>query len=206
MPLRNCKLAMEKEVYISYSWSEPSKSIVLNWLCECLDMNKIFYKIDKKNCNYREDISEFEKKIGRAQHIILLVCNSYFYSENCMYEAAYIIQNGKYKERIYMINMGDFPRNSNVFFTHILQYWKERKVNYKKNQIFDKSKIQKIKLILKQIKVFFTYINECNTLTFFDITKNNFKILIEELTGKKVYDGSVLNKANLLDNDLPKLF
>ena len=81
------------KIYISYSWKQPAKSIVKNWLCPCLKQSNIDYYIDEKDCRYGHDIEAFEREIGQADNVLVVLSNSYFYSLNCMYELALIIKN-----------------------------------------------------------------------------------------------------------------
>ena len=52
------------KIYISYSWKQPAKSIVKNWLCPCLKQSNIDYYIDEKDCYSQKNINNEEQSIN----------------------------------------------------------------------------------------------------------------------------------------------
>ena len=68
------------EIYISYCWAPPFKAIMRHWLCPILDANHIHYNIDEKDCKFGDDIVDFEKKIGKAENVLIMLSKPYFYS------------------------------------------------------------------------------------------------------------------------------
>ena len=103
------------KIYISYSWKQPAMSIVKNWLCPCLKQSNIDYSIDVKDCGYGHDIEAFEREIGQADNVLVVLSNSYFYSLNCMYELALIIKNGIVSNRVRLVNLEDFSRTYDMY-------------------------------------------------------------------------------------------
>ena len=66
---------MNKTVFISYSWAEPSGGIVNDWLKPSLKDADISVSVDKDNCQYQDSIEEYEQEIGNANMIIAVVSN-----------------------------------------------------------------------------------------------------------------------------------
>ena len=172
------------QIYISYSWKQPAKSIVRNWLCPVLNQAFINYRIDEDNCGYCQDIEKFEQEIGNADKVIVIIGKDYLYSIECMYELARIIEHGNLKNRLIPVCLDDFERSLSEG-KQIFQYWKsqEEKLNKEiendanSKGLFEKE-LERIRLILVHMSEAWRYIRTTNTLTFESLSSNNYKLLI----------------------------
>ena len=85
------------QIYISYRQKQPAKSIVRNWLCPSLKQADIDYCIDEEDCGYGHNIEQFEREIGDADSVLVMLSEQYFYSINCMYELALVVKNRRHR-------------------------------------------------------------------------------------------------------------
>ena len=172
------------QIYISYSWKQPAKSIVKNWLCPILDKAFITYQIDEENCGYCQDIERFEQEIGNADKVIVVIGKNYLYSIECMYEFARIIEQGDLRNRLIPVCLDDFERSLSEG-KQIYQYRKNQEENLiieiekdaNSKGLFEKE-LERTKLILTHLSEAWRYIRKTNTLTFESLSANNYKLLI----------------------------
>lgn len=96
---------MKEEVYISYAWPNkgvpktPHSDIVLN--VEKALKKDFKVVIDKKDLNYKGNIKEFEKRLGKGKKIVLIVCDKFLKSKHCMFEVLKIQEAGNVAERVF---------------------------------------------------------------------------------------------------------
>ncbi len=79
---------MDGKVFISYSWKEPSGSIVNNWPVPSIKAAGINCLVDREACGYNANIDKFEADIPKAAKVVLVLSPAFLTSEDCMYEAA----------------------------------------------------------------------------------------------------------------------
>ncbi len=94
------------KVFISYKWGGESEKLA-NEMKDILTEKKIVVKIDKEELPYKGNIEEFEKHIGQADGILVVLSHAYLESEHCMYELSEIFNNGNFEERIFPIVLSD---------------------------------------------------------------------------------------------------
>lgn len=190
------------KIYISYSWKQPAKSIVKNWLCHCLKQSNIDYYIDEKDCIYGHDIEAFEREIGQADNVLVVLSNSYFYSLNCMYELALIIKNGINSNRVRWINMEDFSRTYDMYST-VCSYWKkyfsQLQQNLSNEEHIDRpilNELEKVNAILTYFGKAWEYIQKINTLSFEQLSANQFQKLIAHIKDELLLDVDINTEIN----------
>ena len=185
------------KIYISYSWKQPAKSIVKNWLCSCLKQSNIDYYIDEKNCGYGHDIEAFEREIGQADNVLIVLSSSYFYSLNCMYELALITKNGIVSNRVRWINLEDFGRTDEMY-SKIFDYWQDYVLQLQQNLSNNKhrdgplqNKLEKVNTILTYFGKAWEYIQKINTLSFEQLSANQFQKLIAHIKEELLLDDDI---------------
>ena len=190
------------KIYISYSWKQPAKSIVKNWLCPCLKQSNIDYYIDEKDCRYGHDIEAFEREIGQADNVLVVLSNSYFYSLNCMYELALIIKNGINSNRVRWINMEDFSRTYDMY-SKIYDYWQDKVLQLQQNLSNDEhrdkpllNELEKVNAILTYFGKAWEYIQKINTLSFEQLSANQFQKLIAHIKNELLLDVDINTEIN----------
>ena len=113
------------ELYISYAWKGESEDMA-DLLEETFIANDLHLIRDKNDLGYRERITEFMKRIGKAKGVVVIVSDKYLKSRYCMFELIEIYENSNFEDRIFPIVLGD----ANIFDVDgILAYkehWKSR--------------------------------------------------------------------------------
>lgn len=64
---------MNGKVFISYRWTEPSGSIVNNFLKPSFHQAGINCLIDKDDCGYNANIDKFEAELPLAAKVVLVL-------------------------------------------------------------------------------------------------------------------------------------
>lgn len=189
-------------IYISYSWAPPIKAIVKHWLCPILEGNNIDYIRDEKNCGFGDDIVEFEKEIGRADNVLILLSGKYFYSRNCMFELALIMKNNRFGKNRMWVSADDFNREEDDYLA-IYDYWKAEKERLEEELTGDEGrdsffidKVKVIKLILQYFPHAWKQIVNKNTKTFESISENNFQELLEYIWKKIKIGDEIVEVSN----------
>lgn len=204
------------QIYISYSWKQPAKSIVKNWLCPVLNQAYITYRIDEEKCGYCHDIEKFEQEIGNADKVIVVIGENYLYSLECMYEFARIIEHGNLQNRLIPVCLDDFERSLNEG-QQIFQYWKSQEDILNKEiendanskGLFEKE-LERIKLIIAHFSEAWHYIRKTNTLTFESLSADNYKLLISYIknipsVGDEIPEVIQTNESVIKSNDTSTL-
>lgn len=194
------------KIYISYSWKQPAKSIVKNWLCPCLKQSNIDYSIDVKDCGYGHDIEAFEREIGQADNVLVVLSNSYFYSLNCMYELALIIKNGIVSNRVRLVNLEDFSRTYDMY-RKVYDNWCYNALQLQQNLSNDEyrdrpllNELEKVNTILIHFDKAWEYIQKINTLSFEQLSANQFQKLITHIRGELLLYDEINTEIN---TDIP---
>lgn len=190
------------KIYISYSWKQPAMSIVKNWLCPCLKQSNIDYSIDVNDCGYGHDIEAFEREIGQADNVLVVLSNSYLYSLNCMYELALIVKNGIVSNRVRWVSLEDFCRTY-VMYNTVCSYWKEYfsqlHQNLSNEEHIDRpilNELEKVNAILTYFGKAWEYIQKINTLSFEQLSANQFQKLITHIRGELLLYDDINTEIN----------
>lgn len=178
---------MNKTVFISYSWQEPSAGIVNNWLRPSIEDATINVSVDKKDCLYHDSIDEFERKIGNADMIIAVVSKPYLTSIHCMYEVASIFEaGGEMAERLFIIGIENIQTND-----ELRNYWVD-KLNAAKTSLEGvdvareplEKRLAQIELICKHLGRFQVYFEDRNRMNFTKVSENSFQVVINKLQNR----------------------
>jgi TIR domain len=110
------------KVYISYAWGGDSERVA-NELDADFQKRGIPIVRDKRNLGYKGVISQFMKEIGRANAIVVVVCDKYLKSDNCMFELLEIAKNKDMYDRIFPIVLHDADIYNPVKRTTYMKYW-----------------------------------------------------------------------------------
>ena len=100
----------DNPVYISYSRNDedhPELENKVKELCELMEKRGINYLLDKKNCNYRDNINEFEKAIGCGMAVVVVASDKYYQSPHTMTEWHYIVNKNDIQQRVFSILLDD---------------------------------------------------------------------------------------------------
>lgn len=115
---------VEDVLYISYNWESTSQQLV-DHFCFVLETERMGYKRDKKDCDYRNNIKEFMNAIREGKTIVVVFSRAYLKSKYCMYELSGIMEDPSFEERILPVVMDDTLRGAD-FYKELLSYWKQK--------------------------------------------------------------------------------
>lgn len=175
------------KIHISYKWNDEYKNVI-NAIESGLKENNIIYSMDKYDIMYKESIDDYEREIGAANRVIMVVIPEYFYSLDCMFEMTQMFKNGNIKERIFpLVDMREIPRNGDGL-TKIKNFWQNEKIKKSERlplepggSSFLLAEIQKIDEVIKTIDELWMFICRHSTGDFNEFVKNNAALLIKEL-------------------------
>ncbi len=152
----------ERNIFISYKWNEISEKemkIISNKLM-LIQINAI---VDKYNLKYGNSITEYMTNLIYCDGVILIICDDYFFSMNCMYEGVMAMKEMKNKTIIRMVENSIYePRQKEK----IKKYWN----NYDETGIIGSEK-NKLKMVRENYQEFIAWITDTNTVRPNDITQ-----------------------------------
>ena len=204
------RMPMElSKVYISYK-HDSKYDEVLDSIKKGLRSHGINFSIDQNSLLYKDNIEEYEKEIGQADSVIMIMTPGYFYSPACMFEMTQIFEYGRVEERVFpIVDMGDIPRNGDGL-RQIKEFWqseKEKKaqelVKEPGNSRFRRTEIEKIDNIICRLDDLWQFIVHVNTGSIDELTKDDAAMLIVALK-KSLYTPSVdieMNRLSLSSTD-----
>lgn len=188
------------QIYISYRQKQPAKSIVRNWLCPSLKQADIDYCIDEEDCGYGHNIEQFEREIGDADSVLVMLSEQYFYSINCMYELALVVKNRRHRIPPVLVSLDDFSR-TNDQYSAICSHWENRLEQIRQNMRGNRNRdmpfvsdLEKVQLILENFGEAWNLICNINTLTFDQISENYFRKLIAYIKEDVLVDDKTMNE------------
>ncbi len=175
------------KVFISYKWGGESEQIA-NELKDALTERKILVKIDKEELPYKGNIEEFEKHIGQADGILVVLSHAYLESEHCMYELSEIYNNGNFVERIFPIVLSDAKTFNSTDLGKYKDFWNEKIKDIGKEIAKDPSKagtfmddINKYNQILKDFDDITRVIKKSNLGFVDEHRKTKFEVIRKEI-------------------------
>lgn len=142
-------------IFISYKWNEISEREA-DRLCQVLELSKIRPIRDKYCLQYGESIKEFMNSITMCYGVILIICDDYFYSINCMYEGITTMLNCKKTAIIRMVESSIYNME---FKQKIKKHWDE----FIKGEL-SVGDLEKAELICNNIDDFITWISDTNSV------------------------------------------
>ena len=182
------RMSMElSKVYISYK-HDSTYNGVLDSIKNGLKNNGIGFSIDQNSLRYKDNIEEYEKEIGQADRVIMIITPSYFESQACMFEMTQIFEYGRVEERVFpIVDMGDIPRNGDGL-SQIKSYWQNEKeekalelTEEPGSSEFRIAEITKIDNIIRHLDDLWRFIVHVNTETIDELTKDDAAMLINAL-------------------------
>lgn len=198
-------------MFISYSWAEPSGSIVYNWiypsLLESLKGRNVECVVDKVACGYNEDIDKFEEEIVNATKIILVLSPDFLYSEDCMYEAALVVSRCNIAEQVYIINLTNYNyrKDEAEHYNKVCEWLDNRKSKVeeeisKLSSVAIKTKkkeLRKINTILDNLSDLWDMFKSKNSGRLEIVSKDDFKLLSDDILKRLEVCG--ISSANIAE-------
>jgi len=126
-PIKHTKMK-NPEIYISYAWTDESK-IVLKELRNALDSENLKYKVDEQDIDYKDNIREFEERLGKGDYIILIISDNYLKSKNCMYEILKIKEKGDVYNRVFPVVLKNAKIYNALDIIDYVKFWEDQKAD-----------------------------------------------------------------------------
>lgn len=201
---------MNGKIFISYSWVEPSGSIVNNWLKPCLKDAGITCMIDKDDCGYNANIDKFERDLPNAAKVVLVLSQSFLFSLDCMFEAALAVSKCDIEKQVYVINLIDynFRKDGEKWFDKVVFHFKGLKDEYEESEAklpadargYYKNKLRKVNTIISNLTKFWKMLGSKNSSKFENASQKQFELVCREL--KQSIDEATLKSKNISDTQL----
>ena len=90
----------DSSIYVSYNWGPEADDPVVDKLATACAARGIELQRDIQKIGYGESIKAFMNKLGAADHVVLVLSDSYLKSDNCMYELREIERHGSLRKRV----------------------------------------------------------------------------------------------------------
>ncbi len=182
---------MNGKIFISYSWKEPSGSIVNNWLLPSLKASGINCLVDKEACGYNANIDKFEKEIPNAAMVVLVLSSEFFHSLDCMFEASLAVAKCDMEKQVYVINLQNynFRKDEGNLLGEVSSFFEEMKMKLEDalSKLSDSAKgvikddLRKINIIRGNLNVLWKMLRSKNSATFEMLSKDGFKHVCDML-------------------------
>ena len=185
------------EIFFSYAWGEEREKIV-DALYDSLNSARFNVIRDKKDLHYKDLISDFMKRIGRGNFIIVALSDKYLKSENCMFELYEIFRNSGLEKaelikKLYPIRVESLNLSSPKIIAEYFTHWQNKRSEWEElirqlgNDIQGPQlkQYEKIKKIIAELGELLDLLKDINSLTKEELSKDNFaaiKDAIEERT------------------------
>lgn len=197
-------------VFISYRWVEPSGSIVNNWLKPSFHHAGINCLIDKDDCGYNANIDKFEEELPLAAKVVLVISRPFFFSIDCLFEAALAVSKCDVDKQVYVINVQDynFRKDEEKWFEKTVTFLQEQKAECESSRSAlsgspkgpYKNKLRKLNTILSNLDALWEMLSSKNSGEFKTISQNGFKIVCDIV--KESLDEAVYNSKSIIDNNI----
>lgn len=182
---------MNGKIFISYSWTEPSGSIVNNWLKPCLKDAGITCMIDKDDCGYNANIDKFEAEIVNAAKVILVVSLPFLTSLDCMYEASLAVSKCDVEKQIFLINLPayNFRADSEGLLLSTASFFTQKKAEEEELllKIADaakgpvKKRLRMVNTILDNLNKLWDMLGSKNSGELAVVSQDGFKMLCDNI-------------------------
>ncbi len=95
------------DVYVSYAWKDEAQRGVVDKLEAAFEKRGVNLKRDRNEIDYGKSIRAYMDQLGASRHVVLILSDTYFKSDYCMYEIREIHKNGKLSERVSPVVLKD---------------------------------------------------------------------------------------------------
>ena len=189
-------------VYISYS--RKDSLTIADIVVAGLEQEGIKVKHDIRDNGPNHSIKEFEKEIGSASQVVIVLSDKYFESHDCMYEMALITRNGNIVNRVTFIdNLKDVTR-ARESYDLIKGKWSERFDEYRNIAPSDSlfmEQMQEVSLICRYVSDFWEYMKDQVAFRSEDVVNDSAnqlsEMLKERLKGTRLpFNDTLIDPSN----------
>jgi tetratricopeptide (TPR) repeat protein len=114
-----------QSIFISYNHKNNKSKNVADSFCKFSE-NIFEIHIDNKDLHYGENIQEYMKKIRKFDFSLIILCDEYLKSRNCMYEALEFMRDDNYSKRMSFIIMNNVKIFNEEDRLEYIQFWKTK--------------------------------------------------------------------------------
>lgn len=179
--------------YISYRWLGKSLDIV-DTICEQFRNNQVYYKRDKEDCQFNDNINDFMKEIRDGHPVVIVFSEAYFKSYACCYELTGIFGHDNYMERIVGI-MVDESLRDNKNYNEIANYWEDKRKENWIDMEGLKSDVEKLKepyrekeanmlALLEKLHLVIDYLRDDNAMNLSFLESNQYMPVVDKVKEK----------------------
>jgi internalin A len=192
-------MSTKTEIFFSYAWGDNkekdiSREQVVNELYESLKKEDYNLVRDKVDLGYKGFISDFMKRIGKGDLVIVVLSEKYVKSAYCMFELYEIARNSKFEKELFrekvvpiVVEFVDFT-DTFILEEHF-EYWEElhlkwdKLVEKRKRQLSQEQfdRYEKIKLVHQNFGKLADWLVDMNTLSKELLSADDFKIIKENI-------------------------
>lgn len=112
------------EIFVSYAWDNDSEEVIKKLKLVC-DKHGVKLTRDKTEIGFKGIISDFMKKLGKSNCIVLILTDKYLKSTNCMFELLEIISYGNVHDRIFPIVLKSARFYNPKETVKYVKYWEQ---------------------------------------------------------------------------------
>lgn len=174
------------DIYLSYSWKQTNEANLLEQ--ELFEKWGIILRRDRREMIYKDSIGNFMKELAGSNHIILLLSNEYFESENCMHEFVSILKNASFANRILPIQIDTAKLKIYSAEDRLEQVlkWKTKLDKFSEVKDITQYDYKKLSDIYEGVGNALFKLSEMNTLSYSDLNKSRFLMIVDDIL--KNYD------------------
>lgn len=191
------------DIYLSYSWKQTSEANLLEQ--ELFEKWGIILRRDRKETIYKDSFSNFMGELAKSSHIILLLSNEYFESENCMHEFVSILNNDSFSDRILPIQIDNAKLKIYSSEERLKQVWDWKNKLEKVSELKDimQNDYKKLNDISSGVGNALFKLSEMKTLSFSELNKSKFQMIVDDISKyytEKFEDPKYLISINPFDS------
>lgn len=116
-------------VYVSYAWKEEEQNRLVDKLEQACTARGIELRRDTGTLHYGDSIRQFMDEIGAGRHVVLVLSDTYFKSDYCMYELCRIHENRDFRKRVHPIVLSGTRIHRPLDRIPYLEYWQTETAN-----------------------------------------------------------------------------
>lgn len=115
------------DVYVSYAWKDEAQRGVVDKLEAAFEKRGVNLKRDRNEIVYGKSIQSYMDQIGAGRHVVLILSDSYFKSDYCMYELREIYKNKNFRSRVNPVVLRNTHFSAPNERVAYLAYWEKKR-------------------------------------------------------------------------------
>lgn len=115
---------------VFFSYSREDSIGLVDTICKALESTDIEYSLDMIDTRLQDSIKEYERKIGDAEYIIIVISDNYFYSRDCMYEMSAIMRRDDFSKRVVLVDKLEKIKRNKKSHDIVLAHWQKEYDDY----------------------------------------------------------------------------